>query len=97
MIFSFDYPLDEDYNNQRMIRFTPFQPQQWAPLLDSNQCQIPLIQLSLVADKGFSFSNSDNCFINQKKNHLQVTVLTKTATEQMPRFVYTDGGIKVRI
>lgn len=28
----------------------------------------------VVADKGFNFSPSDGCFVNQKKNHFQITV-----------------------
>lgn len=28
----------------------------------------------VVADKGFNYSSSDNCFVNQKKNHFQITV-----------------------
>lgn len=28
----------------------------------------------VVADKGFNYSSTDNCFVNQKKNHFQITV-----------------------
>jgi hypothetical protein len=79
-----------------MIKFTGFQPQQWSPLYDANQCQLPLIQVSLVADKGFSYSNNINCFVNQKKNHLQLTMMLKTGSEQMPKYAYnSEMGLKV--
>lgn len=94
-IFSIDY-LNED--NQRMIHFNGFQSQQWSPLFDANQMQVPPVQMSLVADKGFNYSDTINCFVNQKKNHLQITILLKTGNEQMPRFVYyNDVGLKVRL
>jgi hypothetical protein len=32
------------------------------------------ISVAVVADKGFNFSISDNCFVNQKKNHFQISV-----------------------
>lgn len=33
-----------------------------------------LFAVAVVADKGFNYSASDNCFVNQKKNHFQITV-----------------------
>jgi hypothetical protein len=87
--------MDDD-GPQRMIKFSNFQPQQWSPLFDAQQTQLPLIQVSIVADKGFSYSNSISCFVNQKKNHLQLTMMLKTGSEQMPRYVYSnETGLKV--
>ncbi|KAI6191034.1 Myelin regulatory factor [Aphelenchoides bicaudatus] len=92
---AFDYPLDEEPGSQRMIKFNVFQSQQWAPLFDANQCQLPLLNVSVVADKGFSYAPSISCFVNQKKNHLQITMMVKTATEMMPKYVYTnEAGMK---
>ncbi|KAI6240424.1 Myelin regulatory factor [Aphelenchoides fujianensis] len=80
---------------QRNIRFSPFQPQSWAPLLDGQHAQLSQLPVSVVADKGFSYSAPENCFINQKKNHFQITVLVKPSGENPPVFVFTpDTGLK---
>lgn len=52
--------------------------------------------MSVIADKGFSYSSSINCFVNQKKNHLQITTMIKTSNEMAPKYVYTnETGMKV--
>lgn len=66
--------LDENMNNQKSIKFEPFLRENWAVLYNANQQPLPPMQIAVVADKGFNFSISDNCFVNQKKNHFQISV-----------------------
>ncbi|KAH7636565.1 myelin regulatory factor-like [Dermatophagoides farinae] len=56
------------------IRFTPFNTNLSCPLYDLNFKEIPTISYRVDADKGFNFSNADDAFVCQKKNHFQVTV-----------------------
>ena len=63
---------DENYSQQQAIRFSKFQEDQWNPLFDVNAHVLQQLQVHVVADKGFNYSHSDNCFVNQKKNHFQV-------------------------
>ena len=44
------------------------------------------------ADKGFNFSNADEAFVCQKKNHFQVTVHAQLNAE--PHYVKTPEGLK---
>lgn len=44
------------------------------------------------ADKGFNFSNADDAFVCQKKNHFQVTVHIQPIGE--PAFVKTPEGFQ---
>lgn len=62
----------EDGFHQRAIRFSRFMEDQWAPLYDCNRTRLEQLEMHVVADKGFNYSNMDNCFVNQKKNHFQV-------------------------
>lgn len=50
-----------------------FQEELWNPLYDINHQQLTKLKICVVADKGFNYSNSDGCFVNQKKNHFQVS------------------------
>lgn len=63
----------EDGFHQRAIRFSRFMEEQWASLYDCNRTRLEQLEMHVVADKGFNYSNMDNCFVNQKKNHFQVT------------------------
>jgi hypothetical protein len=66
---------DLDANGfQRTIKFSNFVPEQWTALYDADQRALEPMVVSVVADKGFNYSAQDNCFVNQKKNHFQVTV-----------------------
>ncbi|KAL3092591.1 hypothetical protein niasHS_007800 [Heterodera schachtii] len=70
---SFD-DLDENINSQRTIKFEPYLREQWNVLYDFNRRPLQPMPIAVVADKGFNYSASDNCFVNQKKNHFQITV-----------------------
>uniref|UniRef100_A0A914H3Z9 Myelin regulatory factor n=1 Tax=Globodera rostochiensis TaxID=31243 RepID=A0A914H3Z9_GLORO len=70
---SFD-DLDENMNSQRTIKFEPYLCESWNVLYDINQRPLKAMPIAVVADKGFNYSASDNCFVNQKKNHFQITV-----------------------
>ncbi|CAK5073601.1 unnamed protein product [Meloidogyne enterolobii] len=86
---SFEDLEDNNFGGtQRTIKFEPFLRESWATLFDINQQPLPIMPslyieinflifpflVVVVADKGFNFSPSDNCFVNQKKNHFQITV-----------------------
>uniref|UniRef100_A0A1I8BDD2 Peptidase S74 domain-containing protein n=1 Tax=Meloidogyne hapla TaxID=6305 RepID=A0A1I8BDD2_MELHA len=72
---SFEDLEDSNFGGtQRTIKFEPFLRESWATLFDINQQPLPIMPIVVVADKGFNFSPSDNCFVNQKKNHFQITV-----------------------
>uniref|UniRef100_A0A914N9G6 Uncharacterized protein n=1 Tax=Meloidogyne incognita TaxID=6306 RepID=A0A914N9G6_MELIC len=72
---SFEDLEDNNFGGtQRTIKFEPFLRESWATLFDINQQPLPIMPIVVVADKGFNFSPSDNCFVNQKKNHFQITV-----------------------
>ena len=81
---------------QRSLRFTPFNPQSWASLLDAAREPLSQLPIVVMADKGFSYSPPESCFINQKKNHFQITVLVKPSGENPAAFVYSpEIGVKV--
>lgn len=72
------------------FQFTPFLPEKWAKLYDSNRQPIGPLYVHVVADKGFNYSPQDNCFVNQKKNHFQVTAhiaKAESAPSHPPFFV----------
>ena len=82
------YGLGPEY---QCIRFTPFLPQNWHILLDASMKEVQ-VNYRVDADKGFNFSNADEAFVCQKKNHFQVTV--HVLSYGLPRFVKTAEGIK---
>ncbi|KAK6035861.1 NDT80/PhoG like DNA-binding family protein, partial [Cooperia oncophora] len=49
------------------------------------------LKICVVADKGFNYSNSDGCFVNQKKNHFQISVNIEANDEHPPKFVKVNG------
>lgn len=61
--------IDASY---QCIRFHPFQQTSWHVLCDHNLKELPVPHYRVDADKGFNFSNSDDAFVCQKKNHFQV-------------------------
>ncbi|XP_023243166.1 myelin regulatory factor-like isoform X3 [Centruroides sculpturatus] len=95
--YSFDFAgsetsqmfLDSTY---QCIRFQPFQQNSWHILLDRNLKELPPPNYRVDADKGFNFSNADDAFVCQKKNHFQVTVHVQPVGE--PQFVKTPEGVK---
>ena len=51
-----------------------------------------MVNFRVDADKGFNFSNADDAFVCQKKNHFQVTVHVQPIGE--PHYVRTPDGVK---
>ncbi|EYB80777.1 hypothetical protein Y032_0400g758 [Ancylostoma ceylanicum] len=88
-------PIDCNYQDenfsQQVIKFSTFQEEQWSPLYDINHQQLTKLKICVVADKGFNYSNSDGCFVNQKKNHFQISVNIEANDDNPPKFVKVDG------
>ncbi|KAK6765578.1 hypothetical protein RB195_025471 [Necator americanus] len=83
---------DENFSQQfKVIKFSTFQEDQWSSLYDINHQQLTKLKICVVADKGFNYSNSDGCFVNQKKNHFQISVNIEANDENPPKFVKVDG------
>lgn len=89
--------FDENYSQQQAIRFSKFQEEQWNPLFDLNGQELQQLQVHVVADKGFNYSHSDNCFVNQKKNHFQVSVNVEASDVMPPKYVsYNNRLVPIR-
>lgn len=88
-------PIDCSYQDenfsQQVIKFSTFQEELWNPLYDINHQQLTKLKICVVADKGFNYSNSDGCFVNQKKNHFQISVNIEAKDENPPKFVKVNG------
>jgi hypothetical protein len=63
----------DECNTQKTIRFGPFEPQTWSPIYDQAQRELSSWKVNVVADKGFNYSSSDNCFVNQVSTREQLT------------------------
>ncbi|XP_065217829.1 myelin regulatory factor isoform X2 [Planococcus citri] len=74
------------------IRFQPFQQSSWHALCDQNLKELPVPHYRVDADKGFNFSNADDAFVCQKKNHFQITCHAQLEGEA--QFVKTSKGIR---
>ncbi|XP_012152426.1 myelin regulatory factor isoform X6 [Megachile rotundata] len=81
--------IDASY---QCIRFHPFQQTSWHVLCDHNLKELPVPHYRVDADKGFNFSNSDDAFVCQKKNHFQITCHAQLQGEAI--FVRTGEGLK---
>ncbi|XP_015586527.1 myelin regulatory factor isoform X4 [Cephus cinctus] len=81
--------IDASY---QCIRFHPFQQTSWHALCDHNLKELPVPHYRVDADKGFNFSNSDDAFVCQKKNHFQITCHAQLQGEAV--FVRTGEGLK---
>ncbi|XP_071630934.1 uncharacterized protein [Temnothorax longispinosus] len=81
--------IDASY---QCIRFHPFQQTSWHVLCDHNLKELPVPHYRVDADKGFNFSNSDDAFVCQKKNHFQITCHVQLQGEAV--FVRTGEGLK---
>ncbi|XP_032686078.1 myelin regulatory factor-like protein isoform X3 [Odontomachus brunneus] len=81
--------IDASY---QCIRFHPFQQTSWHSLCDHNLKELPVPHYRVDADKGFNFSNSDDAFVCQKKNHFQITCHAQLQGEAV--FVRTGEGLK---
>ncbi|GBP20470.1 Myelin regulatory factor [Eumeta japonica] len=67
-----------DDGSFQCIRFASFQPNSWHVLYDQNLKPLPPPSYIVGADKGFNFSNSDDAFVCQKKNHFQAEAPNQT-------------------
>lgn len=81
-----------DSSNFQCIRFSAFQQTSWHSLCDHNLKELPTPHYRVDADKGFNFSNTDDAFVCQKKNHFQITCHTQLIGE--PHFVKTPEGLR---
>lgn len=88
---------DENYSQQQPIRFSKFQEEQWNGLYDIDGNVLHQLQVHVVADKGFNYSNTDGCFVNQKKNHFQVSVNVEASDNMPPHYVfYNNRHVRIR-
>ncbi|OQV24027.1 Myelin regulatory factor [Hypsibius exemplaris] len=58
----------------RNIEFKPIFREQWCPTVQADGKSVVITDYKVQADKGFNFSQPEEAFICQKKNHFQVTV-----------------------
>ncbi|XP_045508619.1 uncharacterized protein LOC123704329 isoform X1 [Colias croceus] len=77
---------------QQSIRFATFQQTAWHALFDGNLKPIATPSYIVGADKGFNYSQIDEAFVCQKKNHFQVTCQMQVQGE--PQYVKTVDGFK---
>ncbi|XP_065166491.1 myelin regulatory factor isoform X3 [Atheta coriaria] len=93
--------VDDDYaasesclsdSQYQCIRFQPFQQPSWHVLCDQNLSELPNPHYRVDADKGFNFSNSDDAFVCQKKNHFQITCHVQLVGDA--QFVKTPEGFQ---
>ncbi|XP_075988632.1 uncharacterized protein LOC142984753 [Anticarsia gemmatalis] len=74
------------------IRFTHFQQNVWHALYDCNLKPLQPPSYVVGADKGFNYSQIDEAFVCQKKNHFQVTCQIQIQGD--PQYVKTSEGLK---
>ncbi|KAG6455879.1 uncharacterized protein LOC115447169 isoform X1 [Manduca sexta] len=74
------------------IRFAPFQQTAWHMLYDGNLKPLQTPSYVVGADKGFNYSQIDEAFVCQKKNHFQVTCQIQVQGD--PHYVKTTDGFK---
>lgn len=86
-----DSPFYDELLGHQSIRFNEFQKEAWHTLCDMHGRELPPLGIKVVADKGFNYSQTDGTFINQKKNHFQVTVHIEVRDSAAPRFVRVAG------
>ncbi|XP_026477524.1 myelin regulatory factor-like [Ctenocephalides felis] len=74
------------------IRFSPFRKTSWHVLCDQSLRELPTPHYRVDADKGFNFSQADEAFVCQKKNHFQITCHAQLQGDA--QFVKTADGFK---
>lgn len=74
------------------VQFMPFESVKWATTCSSDFKKLPTPVLKVSADKGFNFSQLDDAFIAQKKNHFQLTC--HVFKDGQHDFISTDTGYK---
>ncbi|VDN56385.1 unnamed protein product [Dracunculus medinensis] len=85
----------EDAFHQQAIKFSRFNEDHWATLYDINQRPLHQLEMHVVADKGFNYSTMDNCFVNQKKNHFQISVHIEAIDNHPPNYVKIGNELRV--
>ncbi|GMR61052.1 hypothetical protein PMAYCL1PPCAC_31247, partial [Pristionchus mayeri] len=88
-----NFAVGGNINGQPVIRFTPFNEPSWQRLYADNRSALNF-SMHVVADKGFNYSTKDGCFVNQKKNHFQVSVNIEACDDYKPQFVAVDNVLK---
>ncbi|CAB3399882.1 unnamed protein product [Caenorhabditis bovis] len=78
---------------QQAIRFSKYQEECWNLLFDEHGRQLSRLQIHVVADKGFNYSQNDGCFVNQKKNHFQISVHLEALDANPPKKVIFNGAL----
>ncbi|GMR61056.1 hypothetical protein PMAYCL1PPCAC_31251, partial [Pristionchus mayeri] len=78
---------------QPVIRFTSVNEDSWQRLYGENRMPVNL-KAHVVADKSFNYSYKDGCFVNQNKNHFQVSASIEACDDYKPRFVFVNGAHK---
>lgn len=81
--------LDSTY---QVIKWSSYNQRDWATLKNENLKDLPQPNFRVDADKGFNFSQPDDSFVCQKKNHFQVTVHMQVSGDA--RYVTTPEGVK---
>ncbi|KAJ0182952.1 hypothetical protein K1T71_000928 [Dendrolimus kikuchii] len=74
------------------IRFAKFQDNAWHALYDCNLKPLESPTYIVGADKGFNYSQVDDAFVCQKKNHFQVTCQIQMQGD--PHYIKTPEGFK---
>ena len=78
--------------SEQILHFTPFQPSQWRETFNSDFHNLKTPVLKVSADKGFNFSQGDDAFIAQKKNHFQLSCQIQSEGEHV--WVGSEAGSK---
>lgn len=84
-----------DEGGQPSIKFFKYLEEQWCPMCDANGEELGRLQVHVLADKGFNYSTNDNCFVNHKKNHFQVTVKIEAIDPTPPQCFKYNGVCKL--
>ena len=76
------------------INFHPHNSEAWHSTFSASRQEMEPLTLNVSADKGFNYSNIDEAFIAQKKNHFQLTcqVDMKSNGHKKHHFVKTEAG-----
>ncbi|CAL8115850.1 unnamed protein product [Orchesella dallaii] len=93
--YGFDFSGDPSMfldSNYQCIKFQAFQENTWHTLTDEAFKELTMPYYKVDADKGFNFSNSDDAFVCQKKNHFQITCHARVQGE--PKYVKATDGYK---
>lgn len=85
---------DMEGYQQQCIRFAEFQKENWNPLCDLSGRELAPLGFHVVADKGFNFSTFDGTFVNQKKNHFQISVHIEAHDPAPPKLLRVGGELK---